>query len=456
MRTTSFKLSWFIGPVSFYKYAFSLAIPLGITNLLAISMGALDTLMISWIHQVSAVGTATQIEVIALNVVWACAAGTGIYAIQFFGAGDYKNLKRCFGLSISCAAFVGILTYGIITLFSASILHFYIQNDEVIWNGCQYLRIAKYAYILMSFQLSFSVIYRNLGKPFYPFVIGMITFLMKMLWNVLLIFGYAGFPKLGIIGAPLASCIAHSIALAVNIILAYKTKQPFVGKIREMFSYDLSFIRRILPRIRPLLLNEILFGFGNTLFVKAFGFLGIEAMNAYYIGAKIGDLFFAVANGFSDSISSIIGISLGQGKLKEAGQQSMYLISMAIGLCLGAVILITCFSPFLVSLFEVQSASVLNNAIWIVRIFALRIGMRFFIVIIFGTLRTGGDTKALMFLDSGLMYMVGLSIAFGSILVFRVQSIVLVFLLCQTEYVLRILFGMMRYRKGLWKTNLVS
>lgn len=456
MRTTSFKLSRFIGPVSFYKYAFSLAIPLGITNLLAISMGALDTLMISWIHQVSAVGTATQIEVIALNVVWACAAGTGIYAIQFFGAGDYKNLKRCFGLSISCAAFVGILTYGVITFFSASILHFYIQNDEVIWNGCQYLRIAKYAYILMSFQLSFSVIYRNLGKPFYPFVIGMITFLMKMLWNVLLIFGYAGFPKLGIIGAPLASCIAHSIALAVNIILAYKTKQPFVGKIREMFSYDLSFIRRILPRIRPLLLNEILFGFGNTLFVKAFGFLGIEAMNAYYIGAKIGDLFFAVANGFSDSISSIIGISLGQGKLKEAGQQSMYLISMAIGLCLGAVILITCFSPFLVSLFEVQSASVLNNAIWIVRIFALRIGMRFFIVIIFDTLRTGGDTKALMFLDSGLMYMVGLSIAFGSILVFHVQSIVLVFLLCQTEYVLRILFGMMRYRKGLWKTNLVS
>lgn len=313
MRTTSFKLSRFIGPVSFYKYAFSLAIPLGITNLLAISMGALDTLMISWIHQVSAVGTATQIEVIALNVVWACAAGTGIYAIQFFGAGDYKNLKRCFGLSISCAAFVGTLTYGVITFFSASILHFYIQNDEVIWNGCQYLRIAKYAYILMSFQLSFSVIYRNLGKPFYPFVIGMITFLMKMLWNVLLIFGYAGFPKLGIIGAPLASCIAHSIALAVNIILAYKTKQPFVGKIREMFSYDLALIRRILPRIRPLLLNEILFGFGNTLFVKAFGFLGIEAMNAYYIGAKIGDLFFAVANGFSDSISSIIGISLVQG-----------------------------------------------------------------------------------------------------------------------------------------------
>ena len=78
--------------------------------------------MISWIHQVSAVGTATQIEVIALNVVWACAAGTGIYAIQFFGAGDHKNLKRCFGLSISCAAFVGILTYGVITFFSAAIL----------------------------------------------------------------------------------------------------------------------------------------------------------------------------------------------------------------------------------------------------------------------------------------------------------------------------------------------
>lgn len=90
----------YIGPKSFYKKASLLAIPLAIQQLVSSCMGIIDSLMVSWIHQVSAVGTAVQIETLCTAVAWGAIAGTGIFSAQFYGAHDQKNLKRTFGLSI--------------------------------------------------------------------------------------------------------------------------------------------------------------------------------------------------------------------------------------------------------------------------------------------------------------------------------------------------------------------
>ena len=80
-----------MGPKSFYKRACYIAIPLGLQQLVTSCMGIIDSLMVSWIGQVTAVGTAVQIETLCTSVSWACAAGVGIYSVQFFGAKDMLN-----------------------------------------------------------------------------------------------------------------------------------------------------------------------------------------------------------------------------------------------------------------------------------------------------------------------------------------------------------------------------
>ena len=91
----------YMGPKSFYKRACYIAIPLGLQQLVTSCMGIIDSLMVSWIGQVTAVGTAVQIETLCTSVSWACAAGVGIYSVQFFGANvEFKTLIWIkFGLS---------------------------------------------------------------------------------------------------------------------------------------------------------------------------------------------------------------------------------------------------------------------------------------------------------------------------------------------------------------------
>lgn len=450
------KIKQYIGTKSFYIKTACIAVPLGLQQLVTSCMGIVDSLMVSWIGQVSAVGTAAQIETLCSSVSWACAAGVGIFSVQFFGAHDFKRLKLTFGLSMILAAVSGLFWFVLASFFGKKILGFYIQDMVVIENGLKYLQIVKFSYVFLAIEFAFNIIYRNINKPKIPLFVGVCSMIINIIVNYVLIFGIFGFPVLGIRGAALGTCIAHGFAVIFHFIYAYKTHQVFVGGLQDIFSFDLRFVKVIMKKTFSIMFNELFFGFGSTLFIKAFGVLGTNSMDAYYVGAKISDIFYAFANGFSNAVAAIVGTSLGAGDVEEAKREGNYLISMALVLSLGCLVFIYIGSGFLVSIFNLKNSIIIEESVLIVKVFALRIALRFFIVIVFSSLRAGGDAKILTFLDSGLMWGVGIPLAFMSVYLFGIESIALVFLICQIEQILRVIFGIKRYNSGQWAVNLTS
>lgn len=446
----------YIGPIAFYRKASLLAIPLAIQQLVSSCMGIIDSLMVSWIHQVSAVGTAVQIETLCTAVAWGAIAGTGIFSAQFYGAHDQKNLKRTFGLSIILGMGIGLIWLIIAAIFGRQIISFYIQDRAVIENSYQYLMIAMFSYIPLCLGFSFSYIYRSIQNTKVPLIIGIAAMGINIFVNYILIFGHLGCPALGIQGAALGTFIAQSFMLVSHIAYAYLTKQQFIGTFQEMFSLDLNFIRPIMRKIQPLIFNELMFGFGSTLFVKAFGVLGTSSMDAYYVGAKLSDVFNAVVTGISNATAVMLGVSLGSGDVREAREEGNYFVGMAVFLAVMSIVFIFGFSHQLVAIFQLEDTYVVEQAVAIVKVFSLKIALRMFIVIVFSSLRAGGDSKILALLDSGLMWGIGIPLAFISVHLFHIQSIAMVFLVCQIEQIIRVYLGMKRYRKGEWAVNLTA
>lgn len=441
---------------SFYKRAAKIAVPLALQQMLTSCLGIVDSLMVSWIGQVSAVGTAAQIETLGNTVAYGAIGGTGIFAAQFFGAKDEKNLKRTFGLSLILGLINGLIWFMIAWLFGKQVLGFYMKDSAVIEQGILYLSIAMFSYIPSSLSFCFSYIYRSIHKTYVPLIIGVIAMITNCIMNYVLIFGAFGFPEMGVQGAAMGTCIAQVLSLICHIVYAYKTKQPFIGSFNEMFHLDMKFVKPIMQRVAPLICNEFMFGFGSTLFVKAFGQLGTKSMDAYYVGSKISDVFFFVVMGISNATAAIVGSTLGEGNTDKAKEQGDYFVGMACVLAIFSTILIfVCAGP-LVSLFQLQDPVVFASAKSIVQVFSIRVSLRLFIVIIFSTLRAGGDSRMLTLLDSGIMWMVGLPLAFISVNVFGLTNIALVFLIVQLEQVVRVLIGMKRYRSGIWAVNLTK
>lgn len=446
----------FFAPFSFYKKAGSIAIPLAFQSILSSSMGIIDSLMVSWIGMVSAVGTAAQLDTLAITVSFGAVSGTGIFCAQFFGAKDYKNLKRSFGLSLVLSFCIGLFFMLISSFFGSQIIKFYLNDSDVVKYGGMYLNILRFSFIPSSVSYAFSYVYRAIHNTKVPLFIGVVSMLVSVILKYFLIFGTYGFPNLGVEGAAYATLIAQCLGLIIHIVYAIKTNQPFMGSLKEMFSFDTKFVKSIMKRISPLIFNELMFGFGNTLFIKAFGSLGTSSMEAYYVGSKISDIFFFVVMGISTATAVMVGNTLGSGDIEKAKKDGNYFIGMAGVLAVISTISIVVFASPMVSLFGLKDPSVFLNAVTIVRVFSIRISLRLFIVIVFASLRAGGDSKVLTFLDSGIMWFIGLPLAFFTVNVLKIHEISLVFLFIQLEQLVRMSLGLIRYKSGKWAVNLTK
>lgn len=445
---------YFGGSQSFYQKVASISIPGAMQQLLQSACGIVDSLMVAWIGHVSSVGTAAQLDAMMGTISYGINCGTGMFASQFYGAKEYDKLKRCFGLKL-LLMIVNALFWMILSLvFGEAILRFYVNDDFIVTYGNQYLRIVCFSFLPASLSYSFAYMYRGIHKAFIPFLMSCFTMGCNLFLNYMLIFGIGCFPRLGVCGAAWGTLIAQTMTMFAYLMIAYFRKEVFVGSLKEMFSFKPSFVIPIIGKVMPLIVNELLFSFGNTLFVKAFGVLGKDAMDAYYVGNKIAEMFYFVVWGLSDATTIILGTTLGSEQREEALRQGNYFVGIGLVLSVLLSLLISISAPGLVALFALSKASINQSAIWIVRAFAVKISLRLFNTLVFASMRAGGESKVLMLLDSGITWSIGIPMAFVAVHLLHIQEIALVFLFVQIEALVRVIIGMRLFKQGKWANNL--
>ncbi len=446
----------YVGDKAFYQRTFRTAFPLSLQMLLSSCMSIVDTMMVTRINKVTAVGTAAQIDVLQNLVGYGISSGISMFAAQFYGSKQILNLKRVFGLGLILSLINSLFWFALSLFFARQILSFYMNDTELLVFSMQYLQISKYAMIPFAINNVFQCLYRSTHQAKITLYIGIIGAIANIVLNAIFIFGLWFIPALGVRGAALGTLLGQIIVLVVNICYAFKTKQSFIGKASEMFDLNWEFVKPILLKMSPLIINESLFGFGSTLFVKAFGILGTQSMDAYYVANQIYNIFVYIVYGYGAAISILIGIRLGEGRIELAKQEQRYYLALSFMLSFVFVLLMILFAGNMVSLFGIKEVIVYNLATAAVNVLAIKISMRLINFMVFSILRAGGDAKVIQFLDSGIMYFVGLPIAFGSVYLLGIEHIAIVLLLAQIEQLVRMILGLKRLSKGYWAKDLTK
>lgn len=446
----------YIADKAFYKRTFKITLPIALQNMLGGTMQIIDSIMVSWINMMTAVGTASQIDTLCGMINYGAIGGTGMFSAQFFGAKDYDKLKKSFGLSLLFGLGNGLLWVLIAFFFGRKILSFYMSDAATVDIALKYLAVAMFSMPLNGANFAFGNIYRCVQRQDIALKYSLAAGITNIVMNYFLIFGIGPFPELGVVGAAAGTLIAQLLALGLYLSHAYRTHQPFFGSWREMFIMDRRFIMTIFRKTAPLILNETLFGFGSTLFVKAFGQLGTDSMEAYYVGNQINNMFQFIVYGYGAAVSVLLGTTLGQGKLEEARRDCDYFIGLSFVLSVMLVTIMFVFTLPMIALFEISDPFVLEAAIWIVRVFAIKVSMRLFNFMIFSILRSGGDSKIISLLDCGIMWIVGIPLAFICVNYWHLNDIALVLLIVQLEQLIRLVIGMRRVKSGKWANNLTA
>lgn len=443
----------------FIKKVLNIALPIVLSHLLITSFGIADTIMVKFIPRgISGVGLASQISNVCGTIMFAFSVGVGMFIAQFFGDKKEKGIRKTFALLLILAFILGLLFTVLGLFFPKPILQIFTDDPVVLDIGVRYIKIVALSYIPNLLSIAFSTAYRNIQDTKMNFIIQTISATINVVFNWLLIFGIWIFPEMGIEGAALATLISAVFNLGFNIIYGVLSKQIFMAKINDFFTcFNKKFIKQVMKKSIPLLINETMFSVGSMLYIVIFNKLGTDAYEGYRITETIIGLLFAVSYGLSAAVSSMTGACLGADDNEQAQEYGNNFVRMGLFLSLAMGLIVILTAKPLVNLFnsdEVTAASI-KIAITLMYVMALRITLKMFINVLFAIFRAGGHSRFVMFMDSGIMWLVGLPIAFIGYRYLGITNIAILFLVMQVESVIRIVVGLKEYYTYSWQNNII-
>lgn len=443
-------LAKYIGDKSFYSRASRQIIPIIIQSFITSLSGFIDTIMASYFDGVSAVGTALQIDSIMQGITFGIAAGINIFVVQYYGAKDMNKMKQSFFFSLIMVSLNSIFWIFLSLFLNVRLLGLFIEDKGVVVASFSYLRFSCFSFIFTSLIMSFSFAYHSVQKTVVTFFIGSFTLVIHVIANYFLMF----ICDMGIAGAGLSMVVTQIASFLIYIIYSIKTKQPFIASPSIIFTLKWSFMKNLLVKTLPLIFNETFFSLGNSLFIIAYGTLGKNVMDCYYIGNQVVNIAYTVVNGISDGATTLIGYELGRKNFEYVEKEVNYFFGLTGAMSVITIIFLTVMSPTIVSLFSVKSISAYNLSVSIIRVLSLRVAFRLFNVIIFAALRSGGDSKFLALLDSGILWIVGVGSTYLMIYLIGITDIVLVILISQLEQFIRLVIGLLRIKSKKWLHSL--
>lgn len=395
------QLTKYFGDRRFWKTAILLTLPILVQNLLTTSFALIDTLMISSLGRVelTAVGLAASwIELLNVSL-FGITGAAGVMVAQFWGGRQMRELHRSYGggfvIGLGAATLFALFTI----LNSETVMGFYSNDASVIAAGAGYLRLVALGFPAFALQHIANSTLRSTERVHTPMYGTLVGVFVNIGLNYALIFGHFGLPRMGMEGAAIASCAANWVGVFVTYGLAFGQKTVMRCSVREMFAFDLSFMRRYIVIAWPIMLNEVIWGGGTAVLNMIYGHMGTTEYAALTMCNTVERLTTVVIMSLANSANVLVGKEIGRGRQDVAYRNAMALSCWTPVLAVFfATMMVTLRYP-VTAIFR-QDADVTAIAVRILILMAITLPLRFFqYVHICGILRAGADGKRAAFYD---------------------------------------------------------
>ena len=453
----------------FLQKTVAIMVPIALQNLLNNLLNMIDMIMIGKLGEtaVAAVGLANKVFFVFGLLMFGICSGSAVLSSQYWGKREIVNIKRVLRLSLIMAIGAAII-FTIPAIFvPKQVMRIFTPGKQTIAMGAVYLGIIAFSYPLTAISNVLVSILRSMNYVVYPVVITSLAIAVNIVLNYGLIFGKFGLPAMGVAGAALATLIARGVEAISLLILVYSHKKGDKGigdlihykynKVAEngMDFFHKAFLSKFFKTASPVILNEFMWGLGVTVYSMVYGRMGDASTAAITITGSIEQVTTVFFFGMATAAAVILGNELGADHLDKAEEYAKYYI--VIQFCftiLGAILIIAC-KETMITMFDV-STLVADYIRKCTIVFSLYLPAKMLnALFIIAILRSGGDTKASLFLDVTGVWFIGIPMALLGGFVFHFP-IYIVYAMVLLEEVYKLILGFMRYRQKKWVKNIVS
>jgi len=441
----------FIHDHAYWSVLLTIGLPVALQNLFSSGLNLVDSVMVGRLGDTSlaAVGIANTVFFLMVVFMFGIGSGIAIFIAQYWGRRDYAGVRMTMAIGVA-AGFAVSLFFMIITLvLPRQIMEIFTADKEVIRLGSQFLQIIAFSYPLAAISNVFYSGLRSVKKAALPLWVSAVSIITNTVLNALLIYGLAGFPKLGVRGSAIATLIARLLELFLILSMVYLRKFPIAVYMKDFAAVHASFLKEILRVTTPVMLNEGLWALGISTYTVLFAKMGTEYVASFNILQTIDRLAFALTMGMASATAALVGHKIGEGMTRHAYLYAARtnILGTLLGVVMGAVLFAN--SSDLVNLFNVSS-QVKEHAVLLIRIFSIIIPIKTFnLENLLGALRSGGDTRFAFLAEVIPLWFFAIPMAFLGGWKFS-WALPVVYLLTISDEVFKAVIGIRRFISKKW------
>lgn len=434
----------------------AIGIPIVLQLMLMAAINATDGFMLGFLSQnsLAAVSLTNSYAAIFTMAMSAVTIGLSILVAQFWGKADRESVNDVLILAMRFALGVAMLFFAGACFFPGAIMRFYSNEPEIIALGSQYLRVIGTAFLIDAIGQVYACIMINIGHVVKSTVYSIASAILNVILNAILIFGLFGAPKLGVIGAALASLI--SVLVRTSLYIVEMVKDGFLSDIlKGIFTAKSKYKTLFWQQTATVLADRVSWCLSDTVVAAFIGHMGADVVGAKSLCYLVYSIVFTVGAGFGQGVGVLIGNDLGRGNLKLAERKSHWIAKRALAAGIFNFVLMIGLGRLFMLMpmdFTDEATSYCSVIIFIYAINAIFHALN---NILNGCTYAGGDSKALMYIDSFCSWIIVVGIGALLVYVIKAPTIVCLAFLLNFETI-SFPFKYTRLRKSKWVRNLTK
>lgn len=348
---TEQKTSNKMGTAPVAKLMATVGLPIVLSMMLQAVYNIVDSAFLSNMKEngeqaLTALGLAFPIQLLMVAVAIGTGVGANALLAKTLGQGNRKKASEVAGNAI----FLGVVIYIIFLIFGFVGVPLYVNSqsaggaisETVLLMAIDYLQICCCISLGIIFFSVFEKMLQATGRSMYSTIAQITGAVVNIIFDPILIYGWLGFPEMGVKGAAYAT-VAGQIVSAILVLIFHLKLNTEIDKNLKYMKPSGAIIKEIYAIGLPAIISQALLTamtYGLNIILGQIKEVGENAVTVYGLYCKIQQLIIFAAVGIRDAITPIVSFNHGMRNRKRVKDGIKYgLLYTTVLMILGLIII---------------------------------------------------------------------------------------------------------------------
>lgn len=331
----------------------SMAVPPLISMFMQYTYNFVDCMFVSWIGEKELTAVSLAFPITTLMIAMSIWIGVGVNVLIADNLGQKKQDRADSVVTngIILSVIMGILVTGIVFLITKPFFASFTDDPEIYNLSVRYMRICAFLEVSSMVHICIQKILQGTGNMIGPMWFQIAGVVLNFILDPILIFGYFGFPKMGIEGAAISTVCGYTLSMILAFFVLIFRKQKVKIKIKG-FCIDVKILKDIFLIGFPSFIMNALGAFMSyftNIFLVMYSTTAVAFFGAYF---KLQQVVIMTLNGLVQGCIPIMSYNYGAKNMQRLHKAFKYGTGIGVGLTGFSIIIFWMFPEQILKIFN--------------------------------------------------------------------------------------------------------